>query len=157
VLFPDFIARWSGSQAAERANKDAFLIDLCRTLGVEEPHPAVDPDTDTYVFEYPVRLARESGGHTVGYVDLYRKGHFLLEAKQGSEQGSTRLGTARRNTPAWNIAMRVAYGQALGYARTLDEPPPFLIVTDLGYCFDLYASFDGRPAYPTMVQWHATR
>ena len=147
MTFSELIDKWRDSQGAERANKDAFLVDLCHALGVEPPHPARDPDEDTYVFEYPVRLAKESGGHTVGFVDLYKKHHFLLEAKQGSEQGSSRLGTARRNTPAWNIAMRVAYGQALGYARTLDEPPPFLIVTDIGYCFDLYASFDGSGDY----------
>ena len=29
-----FIARWSASGAAERANKDSFLKELCRVLGV---------------------------------------------------------------------------------------------------------------------------
>ncbi|HXI12946.1 MAG TPA: DNA methyltransferase [Thermoanaerobaculia bacterium] len=43
--------------------------------------------------------------------------------------------------------MQDAYGQALGYARTLGASPPFLIICDIGYCFDLYASFDGSGNY----------
>jgi hypothetical protein len=47
----------------------------------------------------------------------------------------------------WALAMQAAYGQALGYAQTFDTPPPFLIVCDIGYCFDLYATFDGSRNY----------
>lgn len=47
----------------------------------------------------------------------------------------------------WALAMQAAYGQALGYAQTVDDPPPFLIVCDIGYCFDLYATFDGSRNY----------
>lgn len=43
--------------------------------------------------------------------------------------------------------MQNAFGQALTYATTIEPPPPFLIVTDIGYCFDLYASFDGTRNY----------
>jgi hypothetical protein len=43
--------------------------------------------------------------------------------------------------------MRDAYGQALQYARTMDAPPPFLITTDIGYAFELYAAFDGSHDY----------
>jgi len=71
----------------------------------------------------------------------------LLEAKQGSEAGAQKLGTAKRETPAWNIAMKDAYGQALKYARTVEKAVPFLIACDLGYCFDLYAVFDGSRDY----------
>jgi hypothetical protein len=35
---------------------------------------------------------------------------------------------------------QAAFGQALGYARTLASPPPFLVTCDIGYCFDLYAA-----------------
>ena len=37
--FDHFIARWSESGDAERANKDSFLNELCDVLGVERPHP----------------------------------------------------------------------------------------------------------------------
>jgi hypothetical protein len=43
--------------------------------------------------------------------------------------------------------MHGAFGQALGYARTLDRRPPFLLTCDIGYCFDLYATFDGSWDY----------
>lgn len=47
-----FIEKWSASAASERANKDAFLLELCDVLGVPRPDPATgDPDRDTYVFE----------------------------------------------------------------------------------------------------------
>lgn len=139
----NFVAKWSASAAAERANKDAFLIELCDVLGVPRPEPATgDPERDLYVFEREVHLPHEGDRLTIGRIDLYHHNHFLLEAKQGSDEGSKKLGTARRGTPAWNIAMRDAYGQALGYARTLSDPPPFLVTCDIGYCFDLYAAFD---------------
>jgi hypothetical protein len=47
----------------------------------------------------------------------------------------------------WAAAMQAAQGQAVGYANTFDTPPPFLIVCDIGYCFDLYATFDGSRNY----------
>lgn len=47
----------------------------------------------------------------------------------------------------WAAAMQAAQGQAVGYANTFDSPPPFLIVCDIGHCFDLYAAFDGSRNY----------
>lgn len=146
--FAPFISHWSASSGAERANKDAFLLDLCDVIGVDRPRPTTgNPDDDRYVFEKDVAIAHEDGRKTIGKIDLYKHGFFLLEAKQGSEAFSKKLGTARRGTPSWNIAMQDAYGQALGYARTLGSSPPFLIICDIGYCFDLYASFDGSGNY----------
>ncbi|HET8796570.1 MAG TPA: type IIL restriction-modification enzyme MmeI [Thermoanaerobaculia bacterium] len=142
------IEKWSASAASERANKDSFLHDLCHALGVEPPHPKTgDPDRDRYVFEREAVLVHGGERHSVGFIDLYKHGHFLLEAKQGSDAGSKKTGTARRDTPAWHVAMQEAFGQALTYASTIEPPPPFLIVTDIGYCFDLYASFDGSRNY----------
>ncbi len=143
----EFVAKWAESGAAERANKDPFLLDLCDTLGVEKPRPATgDPDRDLYVFERPAILAKEKGA-SVGRMDLFKTDCFILEAKQGSGHDSKKLGHAKRGTPAWNIAMRDAYGQALGYAHTLDNPPPFILTTDIGYCFEFYSSFDGSGVY----------
>jgi len=144
----EFVAKWSASGAAERANKDSFLIELCDLLGVPRPHATTgDPAKDIYTFERDAIFAHEGDKFTTGKIDLFKEGHFILEAKQGSDETSKKLGSAKRNTPAWSIAMRDAYGQALGYARTFDAPPPFLITCDIGYCFDLYAAFDGSWAY----------
>jgi hypothetical protein len=143
-----FIARWRDFGGEERANKDSFFIELCQALGVEGPRPKCgDPERDTYVFEADVRVPHEGGVLSTQKVDVYKAGCFLLEAKQGRVELSKKLSSAKRGTPAWAEAMAGAKGQALGYARMMDKPPPFLIVADLGHCFDLYASFDGSAHY----------
>ena len=80
-----------------------------------------------------MKLFHEGETVTVGHIDLYKEGCFILEAKQGSEKGSRKLGTAKRGTPGWNVAMRDAFGQALGYAKSFDRPPPFIVVCDIGH------------------------
>ncbi len=147
-----FIDRWSASGDAERANKDSFLNELCDVLGVERPHPKTGAaERDVYVFEKDVHRAR-AGGVSIGRVDLYKHGCFLLEAKQGAATGPK-----RRDSPAWNQLMSAAHGQALGYAAHLDAPPPFLLVCDIGYCFDVYASFDGTGVYRAFPDGHRKR
>ncbi len=135
----EFLERWRHAGAAERANKDSFLAELCDVLGVERPLPKTnDPEKDRYVFEKDVARSREDRT-SIGRIDLFRAGCFVLEAKQ--------VDSARRGTPAWEQAMNDAHGQALGYARSLPVAPPFVVVCDIGHCFDLYASFDGSGAY----------
>ncbi|HEX8254874.1 MAG TPA: type IIL restriction-modification enzyme MmeI, partial [Thermoanaerobaculia bacterium] len=145
----EFVQKWRESAAAERANAQPFLLDLCDLLGVERPRPATgNPEADTYVFERDTVLLHEGKPHTIGKMDLYKQGCFILEAKQGSHAGSKKIGSARRDHPAaWNAAMNAAFGQALQYATTLESPPPFIVVTDVGYAFDLYATFDGTRNY----------
>jgi hypothetical protein len=143
-----FVKKWSDSGAAERANKDHFLLDLCEVLDVPKPKPATgDPERDVYTFERDAVLLHEGQKTSVGRMDLYKADHFILEAKQGSDEGAAKKGTAKRGTAAWNLAMHDAFGQAVGYARTLAKPPPFVITTDIGYCFELFAAFDGTGRY----------
>ncbi|HUO84141.1 MAG TPA: type IIL restriction-modification enzyme MmeI, partial [Thermoanaerobaculia bacterium] len=144
----DFVTRWKPSASSERSNSQTFLGELCDLLGVPRPDPKVgDPDRDRYVFEREAILHHEGGRQSLGFIDLYKQGFFILEAKQGSEADSLKAGHARRHTPAWEIAMQRAYGQALKYSQTIEDPPPFIVITDIGYCFDLYASFDGTRNY----------
>ncbi len=144
----DFIARWAESSGAERANKDSFLNELCDVLGVPRPNPTTgSSDKDQYCFEKDALTPHEGGKVSTGKIDLSKAGCFILEAKQGSEAGAAKLGTAKRGTAMWGVAMQAAYGQALGYAQTFDNPPPFLVVCDIGYCFELYAAFDGTRNY----------
>jgi hypothetical protein len=143
----EFIQRWIKSESSERANKDAFIIELCDALGVGRPSPSTgNPKHDHYVFEAPVKIQGEESA-SVGRMDLYKKGCLILEAKQGSTTTSNKIGTARRGTPGWTMAMYEARGQALKYATHVDAPPPFLIVCDIGYCFDIFAAFDGTTQY----------
>jgi hypothetical protein len=148
-----FIAHWSAAQGAERANAQGFLIGLCGLLGVAAPAPA-DGAEGPYRFERRVTHRDASERATRRFIDLYKRGCFILEAKQGTDAPQASLlglsdATRRqvtRNSAGWVEHMLRAKGQAEGYARDLPvgEPsPPFLIVCDIGFCFDLYADFSG--------------
>jgi len=138
-----FIARWAASSAHERRHKDQFFLELCDALGVERPDPQ-DKSGD-YCFECAVSIDTPDGRASTGFIDFYRRGSFVCEAKQGSEAGDDAVGTARRGTAPWDKAMRGAYGQALRYASYLpDGKPPFLITTDIGNCFEVWSGFTGQ-------------
>jgi hypothetical protein len=148
-----FISRWDGTERAERANKDAFLIELCAVLGVPVPDAAAGR-LGAYRFERAVTHYADDGSAKPRFIDLYKRGCFVLEAKQGSNphrQGSLFGNEAEHRTNVrgqrgWSSHMLAAKGQAERYARDLpaDEGwPPFLIVCDVGFCLDLYADFTG--------------
>lgn len=156
----DFVERWKKSGGAELANSQLFLTELCDLLGV--PHPdgtTTDTSANKYVFEKAVEFNNGDGTTSNGRVDLFKAGCFVLESKQGSERKAAEAaealatktktvkkltGTAERETRAWERAMQAARKQAKGYAEAIpDEWPPFLIVTDVGFCFDIYADFSG--------------
>lgn len=148
-----FIERWQSSGAAERANYALFLSELCDYLEVPRPNPAVADNTQNhYVFERPVTFRHPTGVTSTGFIDLYKRGCFVLEAKQGSEadeppllfQAPRRRGTAVRGTAGWDQAMLRARNQAEQYAKALpacEGWPPFLVVVDVGYSIELFADF----------------
>jgi len=79
-----FVARWKASGAAERANFQPFLTELCGVLGLESPHASTnDPTRDEYVFERSVTFNHPDGSTSTGRIDLYKRHAFVLEAKQG--------------------------------------------------------------------------
>ena len=156
-----FIRNWAASGGAERANFPPFARDLCDILEVPHPDPTkTDVAGNAYVFERDVTFQNLDGSTSIGRIDLYKRGCFVLEAKQGSEQTEidaddelkltsapkkkTKRGTAVRGTKGWDDAMVKARGQAEQYARALptDEGwPPFLIVVDVGHSIELFADF----------------
>ena len=161
-----FVERWRPAQAAELANAQPFLIELAALLGVPGPEPATkDPARDGYVFERPVDF-QDAASAAGGRIDLYKRGCFVLETKQGVDAdnaardagtGKSRsAGHGRRGTPAWDRTLAAAKRQAERYARNLDVParpgassveepvPPLVIACDVGFCLDLYANF-GHP------------
>jgi len=80
-----FINRWESSAAAERANYQLFLSELCDILDVPRPEPSVAGSVaNHYVFERAVTIRHPNGDSTIGRIDLYKRGCFVLEAKQGS-------------------------------------------------------------------------
>jgi hypothetical protein len=165
ALAPDpavaaFIARWSKAEAAERANYVLFLSELCDLLGVPRPDPA-GPDTaqNAYVFERSVTFHHRGSTKTsTGRIDLYRRDCFVLEAKQYAAakpsapaefsfdlaDDAPKSPKIARGTAAWDRAMLEALSQADRYARSLpdgENPPPFLLVVDVGHVIELYADF----------------
>ncbi len=148
-----FVARWDGAEAAEDANRVSFIYELCDILGVQRPQPASGGGGD-YRFERSVIRHEKDGDKTRRRLDLYKRDCFVLEAKQGSnrhrqgvlfhEQDEHRAQV--RQGSGWARLMLEAKGQAERYARDLPPEegwPPFLIVCDIGFCFDLYADFTG--------------
>src|SRR5208282_2917617 len=149
-----FLARWDGTEQAERANYQGFLNELCAVLGVALPEPARGGGGD-YRYERSVTHHTDEGSPTTRRIDLYRRDRFILEAKQGAnpDRQTSLFGPAEaerrsnvRRSWFWGRAMVAAKGQAEGYVRDLpaeETSPPFLIVCDVGFCFDLYADFSG--------------
>ena len=133
-----FISRWSDIQGSggERANFQSFARDLVEILDLPRPDPASDDTRDNaYVFERRVRLKQIDGSESYGFIDLYKRGSFVCEAKQtGKDVESS----------GWDKAMIRAHSQADRYIRALpaDEGrPPFLIVVDVGKSIEIYSEF----------------
>jgi hypothetical protein len=176
VTVDDFISKWQSSGGNERANTQLFITDLCHLLGVGPPEPTrSDTARNDYVFERHIIKTEIDGSTSNGWIDCYKRDSFILEAKQGSAAdiaaveggageslrdffGQTaaerfKRGMAKRGTGQWTGAMQRAAGQAEGYAKALPSGhawPPFLLVSDIGYCIDVYANFarDGRGYAP---------
>lgn len=131
-----FLARWQKAGGTERANYQLFLTELCSLLGLPLPEPAGDDTRDNaYVFERRVVINQPDGSSNNGFIDLYKRGSFVLEAKQ---TGKT------LDSSGWDKAMLRAHNQADQYARALpaDEGrPPFILVVDVGRNIELYAEF----------------
>ncbi len=155
---PKFLEKWSASGAAESSNAQSFTNDLCELIGVPKPDPSLpDESENTYVFEK--RVTGRNGN--TKFIDCYRRGHFILENKQGAtlesvaalsveksqQLRSRKAGHGKRGTRGWDVAMEKARKQAENYARILDGleirggRPPFIMVADVGHSIALYADW----------------
>ncbi|OYU19700.1 MAG: SAM-dependent methyltransferase [Rhodobacteraceae bacterium PARR1] len=158
----DFISRWRASSGSERANFQQFAIELTQVLGVDAPKPATsDAQNDHYRFERPVTFIHTSS-QTRGFIDLYRRGCFVMEAKQGVDApvenpdqpsflsdlpAASRQGHGQRGSRKWDDTMLRARNQADSYARAVsraDGWPPFLLVVDVGHVIEVHADFSGQ-------------
>lgn len=132
-----FVSKWQGSAGDERANKDSFLRDFCEALGLDTPGPKdASPD---YCFEKEIRLTHGDGTTTTGFMDLYRAGGFVLEAKQGGRPGSPNA----RGSRSHDRYMERAFGQVVRYVQALPKRPPFVITCDIGHVFEVWEGFSG--------------
>lgn len=142
-----FIDRWAPS-AGERANKDSFLKELCHVLDLPDPDPKCgDSAKDRYVFERDVLIQAPDGKATTHFIDLYREGCFVLEAKQTAERATSKRPSKAPSTLGWENEMEKARSQAVRYALNITPSPPCVIVCDIARCFDVHACFDGSARY----------
>ncbi|GGD61021.1 class I SAM-dependent DNA methyltransferase [Erythrobacter arachoides] len=152
----EFIAKWAGvTGGAERANYGQFINDMCQALGLPIPGVAEGGVLGDYQFEGPV-AGGGIGGNT-GSIDLYKRGCFVLEAKQSklsvADKAQSQLFDVAESAPAapsgarYDRLMRDALAQAKRYAVNLPAShpwPPFLIVCDVGRAFELYFDWSGN-------------
>jgi hypothetical protein len=162
-----FISRWLANEGgAERANFPLFLTELCSLLDLPQPEPAAaSHHRNDYVFERAVTFHDEAGKSGHGRIDLYKRGSFVLEAKQSREPGGAKevaLPPEQTNLPGftqpltrgrrsaqrgWDVLMRNAREQAEQYARALPPEhgwPPFILVVDVGHAIEVFADFSGQ-------------
>ncbi len=169
-----FIAHWSHAPISERAHYQTFIIQLCRLIGAPAPDDERVGDLD-YCFERPVRFRHEDGSSHPGYIDCAKRGCFVLEAKQSVKRRdggvfdpavqlalfSQPVARNRRPSPdAWDRLMRAAKRQAEGYAKALDEWPPFLVLVDVGRAIELWSDFarqgKGYSQFPDRARYRIT-
>ncbi|MBZ9996124.1 class I SAM-dependent DNA methyltransferase [Mesorhizobium sp. BH1-1-4] len=117
-------------------------------------------DFNDYVFERRVERKRPDGTTEAGRIDLYKRGCFILEAKQSRLRGGkkavpegqadlfaeTESGLDTAASGLDHVMVR-ARRQAERYAASLpaDHPyPPFIIACDVGRAIELYADFSGH-------------
>ncbi len=131
-----FIVRWQAAGGSERANYQLFLTELSELLELPKPEPAGEDTRDNaYVFERCVTFLHGDGTESKGFIDLYRRGAFVCEAKKVKQASATK---------GFDEALLRARSQAEQYARALpatEGRPPFLIVVDVGNVIELYAEF----------------
>ncbi len=109
--------RWADAHARERANYQLYAGELCAALGVEGPRPA----GSGYEYEFPVKVINRDGKESTHFVDLHKRDHFVLEAKDREAGRSD------------DVLLRKAYGQARSYVTHLPgDAPPYILVLDIG-------------------------
>lgn len=156
-----FIAKWTDcAGGAERGNAALYLVEMLTALGLPTPDPAsAETRHNDYVFERAVRSGFDSAGQP-RRIDLYKRGCFVLEAKQSRWLDKAKAAPfahhevasdmdARSRSAAgrgWDTLMRNARAQAKGYVADLpaDHPaPPFVLICDVARSFEVWADFTG--------------
>ena len=99
MQYLDFENRWLKSGGAERANYAPFLQELCDLIGVPRPDGTTEnPAQDAYVFERGVTFDDGAGKTSTGRIDLYKRGCFVLETKQGVNRSEEVTGDNKNRT-----------------------------------------------------------
>ena len=153
------------SGGSELANYGIFIERLCNALNLPPPDFAsAENQFNDYVLERRVDFKHPDGSRTAGRIDCYKRGCFVLEAKQSVKRGAKKpdadqlhllpedalqqkAGHAKQGTRQWDQVMLAARKQAEDYARALPVEhgyPPFLLIADIGNVIEVYADFSGQ-------------
>lgn len=82
MTIEDLIAKWSGLPGgAERKNFAPFIYDLIDALKLPRPEPGEAGKLGDYEFEATVQGGSAKLTGAGGSADLYKRGHFVMEAK----------------------------------------------------------------------------
>jgi len=152
----------TSSGGSEMSNYQLFVERLTGALGLPQPEFAREETRfNDYVFERNVTFRHPNGTSSTGRIDCYKRGCFILEAKQSAKRQQSmeteqlalagletaqKLGHAKRGTKSWDKVMIAARRQAEDYARALPVDhgyPPFLLIVDVGNVIEVYADFSG--------------
>ncbi|MBK9752515.1 MAG: class I SAM-dependent DNA methyltransferase [Nannocystis sp.] len=152
-----FVEQTRLADGAELANSQKMFVELCVVLGVPEPGYKRAGQDNAYCFEEDVKADQAHRR-----IDVYCRGHFVFEAKQGvsprgpvdavgraakarSGHSKRATGAGLRGSAAWLEAMQAGRIQAGNYALWVsqrgDPKPPFIIVADMGHRFWVWSSF----------------
>lgn len=119
---------WANAKARERANYQLYIGALCSAIGVEGPRPA----GSGYEYELPVQVINREGKESTNFVDLFKRDHFVLEAKDKEPGRSDEL------------MLRKAYGQARNYVTHLPgTTPPYVLVLDVAKTLIVWDRWEG--------------
>lgn len=155
VTIDDLISKWQGTAGgAETSNFQSFVTDICELLDLDRPGVAEKGKLGSYEYEATVPGGSFRTLKGTGSIDLYKRGHFVMEAKQSylkPDQVPLDLDDATiPQAPSgarYDRLMRDARLQAENYAKNLPatEPvAPFLIVCDVGRAFEIYVDTAGN-------------
>lgn len=153
----EFVLSTRQSGGAELANAQTIFNELCSVLKVPRPSLKRAHGDNAYCFEEDVKASQSAHRR----IDVYHRGHFVFEAKQGVDpkakadavakrhdrtgHSRTVRGAGVRGTEDWQEALRDGRYQAGRYAvhvtERKDPKPPFLLVADVGHCFWIWSSF----------------
>jgi len=106
------------SGGAETANTQKFIERLCDALGMPAPDFSTSQNSENdYAYERRITFKHPDGSTSVGRIDLYKRGCFILESKQSSlaeakarrdalgpvpeDARQIKHGTAKRGTGGW--------------------------------------------------------
>lgn len=144
-----FVKSTREAQGAELANAQSIFRELCAALKVKPPKLKSAGADNHYCFEADVVDAGKQRR-----MDVYLRGHFIFESKQGVDPGAKGApkgprGAGVRGTDAWRDRMTAGRLQVGRYAvaavKRGDPKPPFIVLADLGHKVWIWSSWSKDP------------